>query len=444
MSIERLALALLFCAIQATALPANAQPTVPNRADTSSNRAGAPNQIEQPPPEKLGGDWLGFRPELKKHGVTSEIGFVGEGAHSLSGGRERGTAGAYELNLQVDADLQTLVGWNDAKGHLLLIHREGGNLSEKIGNIFAVQETYSRHESVGLVTLGLEQSFFDNRINVLFGRIPETLDFANSPQYFCRFQTLSICGVPFLFPYDGTMTYYPASSWGVRLQALIGDNWQLKTGVYQINPQLAAHNGFSWFQRGTTGVSIPVELSYYSARGDIYKLGAIYETSRLAELADDGGSPADSSAVPRKHKGRAAAYVAVEQVLVGSSKPGARSVVMLAGADAIDRRTSFFQDFEYLGVVVNGPFASRPQDAVSLMVTRGGISRDLVRSQRRARAAGGTTVAQDYEGVLEVDYRIGVKPGLAVTPNLQRIFHPGGSDAIRDATVIGLKLQVEI
>ena len=125
-------------------------------------------------------------------------------------------------------------------------------------------------------------------------------------------------------------------------------------------------------------------------------------------------------------------------MLVGSGKPGSRSVVLLAGADAIDRRTAFFQDFEYLGILFNGPLASGPQDAVSVLVTRGGVSRDLVRSQRRARAAGGTTVRQDYEGVLEVDYRIGLKPGLAITPNLQHIFHPGGSDAIRNATVFGL------
>ena len=452
--IERLAAALLFSVLQATALPAHAAPEVPDQgevlkqAEASTqaevpNRVEAPNRHGHPAPAVLGGDWFGLRSALKKHGVTAEIGLIAEGAHSLGGGRQRGTAGAYELNLGVDADLATLAGWNGAKFHLLVIHREGSDLSAKIGNIFAVQETYSRHESVGLVTLALEQSFFEHRLNVMFGRIQETADFANS-QYFCRFQTLSICGVPFLFPYDGAMTYYPASSWGIRLRGLIGDNRQLKTGVYQVNPELAAHNGFQFFESGTTGVSIPVELSYHSAKGDIYKLGAIYETSRLPELAYGGGSSAGSSGAPREHKGRASAYVAAEQVLAGSSRPGSRSVVLLAGADAIDRRTAFFQDFEYVGIVFNGPLASRPQDAVSVLVTRGGVSRDLVNSQRRARAAGATTAPQDYEGVLEVDYRIGLKPGLTITPNLQHIFHPGGSDALRNATVFGVKLEVAI
>ncbi len=428
MIVHRLTVALVFGVLQAAALPAWAAPEVP------------PNQEAAPPPAVLGGDWFGLRPELEKRGVTATIGFVGEGAWSVDGGRQHGEAAAYELNLGLNFDLAKIASWNGAKAHVLLIHRDGRNLSAKIGNIFAVQETYSRPEGVGLVTLALEQSFYEGRINVMAGRIPETGDFANSPQYFCRFQNLSICGVPFIFPYDNTVTYYPASSWGARIRGLIGENWQLQTGVYQINPRLANYNGFNLWERGTTGVSVPVELSFRTAGADVYKLGVMYETSRLPELGDSGSS-AGPNAIPRKHKGRASAYFAVEQALVGSNKPGARSVVLLAGADVIDRKTSFFQDFEYLSLVVNGPFGGRPNDAAAVLLTRGGVSRDLVHAQRRARSAGASTVPQDYEGVIEIDYRIGVVPGLAITPNVQHIFHPGGSGVLRDATAIGLKIQ---
>jgi len=46
------------------------------------------------------------------------------------------------------------------------------------------------------------------------------------------------------------------------------------------------------------------------------------------------------------------------------------------------------------------------------------------------------------EAVAEIDYGVRVAPWLSLRPNLQYIFHPGGTGRIPDALVVGLYTQV--
>jgi len=51
------------------------------------------------------------------------------------------------------------------------------------------------------------------------------------------------------------------------------------------------------------------------------------------------------------------------------------------------------------------------------------------------------TFAQDHETVLEVYYRIEVCPHLSISPDIQYLKNPGGTQGVADATVLGLRAQ---
>jgi carbohydrate-selective porin OprB len=45
----------------------------------------------------------------------------------------------------------------------------------------------------------------------------------------------------------------------------------------------------------------------------------------------------------------------------------------------------------------------------------------------------------DHEGVIELDYKVQATAWWTVQASLQRVFHPGGSSAIHDATAFILQ-----
>jgi carbohydrate-selective porin OprB len=50
---------------------------------------------------------------------------------------------------------------------------------------------------------------------------------------------------------------------------------------------------------------------------------------------------------------------------------------------------------------------------------------------------------QTYAMVLEANYGIAVSPGLLVQPELEYFIRPGGTNAVRNAFLLGLKAQAD-
>jgi porin len=68
------------------------------------------------------------------------------------------------------------------------------------------------------------------------------------------------------------------------------------------------------------------------------------------------------------------------------------------------------------------------------------MSDDIRRAQQDANALlPGAFTPVDYETVLEVSYKLQLAAWWTLQPSLQRVFHPGGSAAIPDATVFILQ-----
>lgn len=422
---------------------AQAQTTDPRSPAAVSAPTSAPVPAPAPVPQ-LTGDWGGIRSRLVDQGVTITPGFTSESAAGLGGGRiSGGAAFAYELNLRADFDLDKLAGWKGGKFHISVLHRDGQSLSgNRIDNIFQVQEIYSTPRGLRLFNFAFEQSFSDDRVNIAFGRLAESSDFANSI-YFCEFQTISVCGVPFAIALNDGFSYSPLSSWGARVRLKMAHGWQIQAGAYEANPKLPDRSGFDFSTSGATGITMPVEIAYKSARAS-YKVALFYDTSNRPDLlSDEAGRPfALSGAQPRSHSGRFNGYAMAEQTIVGTGKPGTRAVVLIAGITVSDRRTSFMQDFEYAGVVIKGPLASRLNDAINVIFARGGVSADLRRSQRLAPP--GPVPPQSAEAIFEFNYKFAVLPSLAVTPNLQLVRRPGAGGDIPNATVLGLRIAATL
>ena len=167
-----------------------------------------------------------------------------------------------------------------------------------------------------------------------------------------------------------------------------------------------------------------------SYRGKI-ALGAWYYTARFPDLLDtlsDGG--------PVRHRGSAGGYLIADQTVwsAGHGRPGALTAFVQLGLG--DGRVNQIGGYLGAGLTITAPFPSRTQHAVGLAVAAARNGSHYERAQRVTGipAAGETTA--------ELTYLAQLGPWLAVQPDVQYVIHPGGTRAVRNAVVLGLRVAV--
>ena len=103
------------------------------------------------------------------------------------------------------------------------------------------------------------------------------------------------------------------------------------------------------------------------------------------------------------------------------------------------------------GAIYQGPFASRPQDFISFGVSKMHAND---RVARRAQLLNQMRGIDDYDNPLyvpvrraeyaaELHYSFRATPWLTVRPNLQLLVHPGGSEEIKNAWVLGNQVTIK-
>ena len=95
----------------------------------------------------------------------------------------------------------------------------------------------------------------------------------------------------------------------------------------------------------------------------------------------------------------------------------------------------------------NGMKNRRPDDVFGFAIGYGHVA-------SRASAADQDAaffVVRDYEAVFEANYRAELLPGLAVIPDFQYVWHPGGhvaqpdnpAAAVKDAAIVGVRTTMK-
>ena len=77
----------------------------------------------------------------------------------------------------------------------------------------------------------------------------------------------------------------------------------------------------------------------------------------------------------------------------------------------------------------------RPDDVLGVGVIYGRISRHYSEMQANPASWG-------YEAVFEATYKIAITPAWSVQPDVQYVAHPGGTTADTNATVVGIRVDL--
>jgi porin len=407
---------------------------------------------EVSPNQGVLGDWGGLRTQLYQKGVDFQLGFTTEAAYNTQGGDSKLLRNADQFNLGATFDLNKLVGLSGGTFQMTITDRNGDNLSAdaNLGTLMQVQEIYGRGNTFRWTQFWYDQLLFDNLVDVKLGRMGVGEDFMS---FSCYFQNLSFCGS---LPGNIVSTWYnwPVSQWAARLKVNVTPEWYAQVGAYQINPAYIQTSDVFKLNNpsGTIGALIPVEVGwtpklFSAALPGAYRIGYWYDSSNQPNvfLAANGNPLVLSPGVPAlMESSESGWYLMAQQQVTTVRGDAARGLTLFANFVQADRNTATIDQLITLGLFYTGPFDARPQDDLGFAVGRTHVNNNVAQGQELRNANGLAPVAvQGSEYPVELYYSINATKWLTLRPNVQYIYHPGGTSENTNVVVLGLKASVK-
>ncbi len=265
----------------------------------------------------------------------------------------------------------------------------------------------------------LYQLFIETALNdemsLKFGRVSSDTDFVNNELYRYSLST-SINGPMRPTLLENSITSFPYSVWGGRLDYRPSEEHQFQLGVSQTGPDQwdYTEHGLDWSFSDDDGVSV---LLQYDWRSELWERPTHVFVGAISSFRDfdnfTGGGTTDFLF-------RSYIHIDMEVyeglTLFGFATYSAEDEVALTPLQ-------ISTGFNYRGLI-----PGRDEDRTVGFISYGDLSKKY-----------GESVGEDvnFEMVYELGYRIQVIPSFYLQPSVQYIKNPGGTGDIDDAVVLG-------
>jgi porin len=452
----------------------------------AGNETQAPGATSAPPSQfadMLTGDWGGARQSLADHGILANLIYTGEVLGNTTGGFRRATIYEGLVQVNLDVDLQKILGWPGGKIHVVAYDPHGAGLTQRALGDVGVLSSIDAYDSIILQDLWFEENLWNGCVSLRIGLTAVDDEFYQSPMdaLFVRsnFGWSSILGL------NVPVASYPYGSPGVRLK-LQPANWNTTMiGVYDGNPapgvfpdpspNAAPSNEFNrhgthWALRSDEGVFLIAETNFHfndppdpnappAPAGDAkkavktvrglatsVKIGAAYHTDTFSDAYDAGliglhftGQPARA----RARGGDWAVNALWDQELYRTPGTETQGLSGFLHATYMPPDRNAYDFSAEAGLIYTGLLPGRASDMLGLgynLIHSGAANAAATRDANRFD---GTHLAiPDYEQAIELTYNAHVRPGVWVQPDVQLVVHPGASSAHGSALVIGLRTTI--
>ena len=413
-----LAMPLCTFAFPTPARPFTQTPKTPSSDQAQNTTAEATENCDTS--HTLTGNWGGWRCRLQAEGVNITGDYTSDTMFNVSGGKSRGGAYADSWGLNFDFDLAKLLGLNNTHFYVSLVDRNGADLSvDHVGKQYSLKKVYG-NETLTVNNVYLKHTFGGPYDFIKIGRVNAADDFQQADIYY-DFVSNAIEGNPIgVFFSITNFSAYPNAQWGALLSAEPANHIVGKVAVYNTNNNSneTKYHGLNWSFRNDNGALIMTEWDFINGNDNAglpakYGIGAMYVT---------GNDQIDYNSGENVW-GDYGFYYQAYQMLYRPNGPGTKqglSAFLAMQFFPNDRNEMpFFGDagFTYSGII-----PQRPNDFLGIAYAYGRYSPDLAKQQNAAGLP-----AQNFEGMLEVTYRVQCNPWLYVQPDLQYIIKPKGT-----------------
>jgi porin len=373
--------------------------------------------------------WFGQRERLETWGVTPSLHYGANFHGTVFGGARPGKAYAGELGMDLDFDLEKILGAPGLSFHVSGSWATGTDLSDDVGNFFPVAQ-FAEGRQARLYTLFLQQALFDQRLDVKVGRFAVGDNFLTAPIGVYMINEAVNPMVVALQTNVPGVTAEPNATWGGRLIARPTPALNVLLGAFYSDnnlDQLTA-NGTEFAIDRRNGAFLIAEAAYYlnyetgaSGWPGRYRIGAYYDSNLYKDV------------VHRRpgRRGNYGVYVAAEQMIYREGGPGSSEGLTIFAAlmQAAPEYINTVTRFTTAGLSYRGLIPGRPDDTAAFALYHARFNKTLPR--------------QTDELAFELTYGISVTPWLSVQPDLQYIVSPGGKSSVPAALVVGGQIWLQ-
>lgn len=391
--------------------------------------------------ETLTNGLWGFNDKLADSPIEVGLGVTSIYQSNIKGGtsthNRRGRhAGSYDLELT--ANMQQLLG---IKGGTLYIHTEGrwskssGINSPSVGSAFGVNADGGARRSMDITELWYEQALFENTLRVRFGKLDITGGFEcrgcpvsfDSSTYandetgqFSNGALVNNPTIPFPDYGLGAIVYWNPVEWWYASVGVI----DAQTDARETGFRTAFHKEDYFFYVFETGFAPQLDSANGPLKG-AYRVGFWNDSQPKANT--------DRVDAGKNYRDDIGFYLSCDQMLVKENadfgdNQGLGAFFRYGYAPSIRNDIT---NFWSAGFQYHGLLDSRDDDILGVGFAQGFFS-DTAAS----------TYPADYESILEIYYNAQITPWFNLSPSLQYVTNPGGSNTAKDAVVFGLRAQL--
>lgn len=408
--------------------------------------------------DTLTGGWSGLRAEQSGRGWDWNLGLRLDQMSVVRGGLARGDRPLTHLDIKLTADLEKVMGWHGATAFFNLINDRGGKPNaDYVGSLLGVSNIEVPVATTRLFHAWIQKEWSEGQFSLLAGLYPIDSEFMvmDSAGVFVQpsygpTADLSLSRGPSIF---NNSAFGLRGKWasadrslyvqGAVLDGIPGDpNHAVGTrvrfasgdGVMAImeigHRPVAEMPGLAFAADAKQSAS---EATVAEAEPGVakYALGLWGYSERVDDLVD-----VDASGAPVRRRSLGW-YALAERTLWRGTALG--DVTIFGRYSQNDGNSIALERSLNLGITLKGPFAGRDNDVAALGYSRGRISakyRDFLEADGVAPTR--------FEDAWELTYRFQMQNWLAIQPVLQWIRHPGADRAMRNATVLGLRLDLTL
>jgi len=384
--------------------------------------------------DTLTDNWFALGERLNKRDVTVSLGLTQIYQLNLRGGLATGRrAGRYtgSYDLEVEFDLATLL---NIPGGLLFVHAEGGWSggldASAIGSVLGgVNADACGDQVIDVTELYYEQAFLDGRVRLRIGKLDITGGFEchgcpvcfdgsayanDEASQFLNAALVNNPTIPFPDKGLGMVVYAEPLEW---LYAGIGAV-DAQADARETGLSTAFHDEDYFFGIFEVGV-VPVIPSKNGDMPGTYRIGLWYDPQ--------GKDRHDGSGLKRDDVGF---YLSFDQMVCreNADEDSTQGAGLFFRYGYAHRDVNDVGCFWSIGGQYQGLIPGRDDDVLGVGYAAGQLAPDAF--------------DEKCESVLEIYYGAAVTPWLIVSPSIQYVWNPGGTDGVGSAVVVGVRAQM--
>lgn len=395
----------------------------------------AAEETKDPYADNLLGNWDGVRSKIADAGVDITVEYKADLWSNISGGSKRGNNYLDNLDVKFELDGEKLFGIKGNKSLVYFINNNGGKPNaHQVGSVQGIDNIETSTNTAKLYELWMEQSFF-NKFSLLIG-----LHDLNS-EFMINDMTANFIHPTFQVNQEFAQTgkngpsIFPNTSLAGRIKYTPTEESYMMAAAFDGVPgDPNRPHGTHIDLRARDGLLLIAEAGFTPKAVDQednlpnkFALGVWTYTKKFDDLVD-----VDGAGNPIKKRSEGAYLLSSYQFFHDKKTEHDLGAFFRAGIG--DGNTGQTDWFYATGIVGNGWIPTRSDSEIGLGFTQSHNSNKYVQSV--------SGVADNSEYGLDLYYRDKIMSGITVQPDLQYIINPSTDTVTKNATIIGIRFDI--